>query len=356
MVRVIASLTVVVKRRMDFDRRGVALGFLTTGVILALLVWTVGAQAVWNAFTELSVRSILLVLGAGLVWMISWAVLLHTILYSLDIRTSISEAFTLFASAEFANNVTPFGQAGGKPLGAFFISRATRAEYETCLGGLVSMDAINLIPSIGFAILGTIFYAARFAVTDDLLLALGIVTVLVGCTATAAVLVWTRRRRVEAMIVRIGERVLLAFSSAVSIVPPPSEVDLAAHISGFFDAIERVGERRDTLGQALVYSTVGWLFAFLVLFLSIHAITGSVSIPLFMLFLVIPITEAAILLPLPGGAGGAEAALVLLLVPTTALTAPTAASVALVYRGATYWLATLLGGIATAVIEANNTS
>jgi uncharacterized membrane protein YbhN (UPF0104 family) len=49
--------------------------------------------------------------------------------------------------------------------------------------------------------------------------------------------------------------------------------------------------------------------------------------------------------------GGVEFALVLLLVPITGVPAAAATTAALVYRGATYWLPTAVGGLSTAWLQ-----
>ena len=69
---------------------------------------------------------------------------------------------------------------------------------------------------------------------------------------------------------------------------------------------------------------------------------------------VVPVGSIAGATPLPGGLGGLEAAFIALLVPTAGVSASGATAAVLIHRGATYWLPTLFGGGAAAVIGADS--
>jgi uncharacterized membrane protein YbhN (UPF0104 family) len=64
----------------------------------------------------------------------------------------------------------------------------------------------------------------------------------------------------------------------------------------------------------------------------------------------VPIGAIAGVTPLPGGLGGLDAALIVLLTATTGIAAPIATAAVLIHRGASFWLVTLFGGGAAAVV------
>jgi uncharacterized membrane protein YbhN (UPF0104 family) len=66
--------------------------------------------------------------------------------------------------------------------------------------------------------------------------------------------------------------------------------------------------------------------------------------------LVVPISAVAGVTPLPGGAGGIESVLLLLLVaaPLPAVTKSVALAAIVVFRGLVYWVPVVLGGAVVA--------
>ncbi|MFB6186734.1 MAG: flippase-like domain-containing protein, partial [Halobacteriaceae archaeon] len=160
---------------MDFDRRGILVGFGAAIIILIGLVWVVGVDNVLSTLNMLSLSDIIILLLIALGWLLVWSLALRVVLNILDIPADPIEAFLLFTAATFANNITPFGQAGGEPFSALLISRATEAEYERALAAIASIDTLNFIPSILLAILGLSYYLLVFAVGNQIILILGIV-------------------------------------------------------------------------------------------------------------------------------------------------------------------------------------
>ncbi|MFC7167448.1 lysylphosphatidylglycerol synthase transmembrane domain-containing protein [Halospeciosus flavus] len=336
---------------MEFDSRGVALGFLGAAAVLGALLWFVGFAQIRQALALLSAQSLLLIVGAGLCWLGSWGLTLRQVLDSLDVRTSVPKAILLYASAAFANNITPFGQAGGEPFSALLISRATDSKYETGLAAIASVDTLNFIPSIALATIGMAYYVTMFAVGDSILLVAGIVGTLAVGIPILGYLLWTNREAVKHGIARVLAPTFATLGGVVPGVPSPTRKAIRGRVGAFFGAVERVGQKREDLATAVLCSALGWLFMCLALYFSLRALVPGNGIPVFIVFIVVPVATIASILPLPGGAGGVETAIVLLLVPTTGITAATATSAAIVYRGGTYWLSTLLGGIAAAVLE-----
>jgi len=96
----------------------------------------------------------------------------------------------IYAGAVFANNVTPFGQAGGEPVAALLISKTSDARYETSLVGIASVDVLNVVPSISLILVGVGYYATTAALGDHLVTAVGSAVVLIAGIVIALGLVW----------------------------------------------------------------------------------------------------------------------------------------------------------------------
>ena len=133
-------------------------------------------------------------------------------------------------------------------------------------------------------------------------------------------------------------------------VPVPTPEGIEARIDGFFRAIERVAANPRGLAVALVASAVGWLLQTVALRLAFDAV--GVHVPLSLVLVVVPIGAIAGGTPLPGGAGGIETVLVVLLLaaPLPQVTEATTVAAVVIFRGAVYWIPTLLGGLVVAWI------
>ena len=82
----------------------------------------------------------------------------------------------------------------------------------------------------------------------------------------------------------------------------------------------------------------------LALWIAFRAI--SVSIPFVVMLFVVPMGALASITPLSGGAGGIETVLVTILASllTIAIGLETALAAVVIFRGAVYWIPTVIGG------------
>ncbi|MFB6111878.1 MAG: YbhN family protein [Halobacteriaceae archaeon] len=334
---------------MDADWRSVIVGFVAAAAILAGLIYVVGADEVFAALAMLETRDFLLLVGATSGYLLAWSLALRTVLSALDVEATLVESVLLFTSATFANNVTPFGQAGGEPFSALLVARATDSEYEASLAAIASVDTINFIPSIVLSGLGLAYYLAVFAVGDQLVPVVAVVLVLALGVPLVGYLVWRFRRRLQRVIVGIVHPITAILGRYVPSFVAPSRPNIRRRVRGFFTAIERVADSRATLVEALLFSAMGWGCMALALWLALGAVGHAV--PIAAALIAAPVGAIASVTPLPGGLGGVELAVVLIVVPITTVTPEIAASAALVYRGATYWLPTVGGGMATVFLE-----
>ena len=327
---------------MRLDLRASAAGFLGAVVVLGALTYLVGVGNLLAALSTAETAVAGAVIAAAAVWLTAWALALRTVLGALEAAISPWRATAVYAGVLFANNVTPFGQAGGEPVSALLVSEAARTEYETALAAIASADALNFVPSTAIGLIGVTYFSVTVAIGDRLRWASAAVVALSVALPVAGFLAWRHRRRLEAAAVGLLAPLSRVVGRYAPRVEAPPRASVAARVGGFFEAIEVVGTDRRTLVAAVGLSTLGWLAQSAALWLALYAV--GVVAPVAAVLVAVPVGAIAGVTPLPGGLGGIEAVLVALLVPLAGIGAPTAAAAVVLHRGAIYWLPTLLGG------------
>jgi len=330
---------------MNGDRWATILGFLGGLVVLAFVMWLVGIQEMLDALltVERPVMVPVILLNA-VVWLAAWGMALRTVLGALGQPIAVHEAVLVFTAAVFSNNVTPFGQAGGEPVTAYLISEATDSEYETGLAAIASVDALHFVPSLGYAAVGLVFVAGgQLAFDQNVIYASMAVVALVVALPVAAFLGWRYRYELEAGVVRVLTPVLQGIGRVVPRRDPPEVAVIERRIEAFFAAIDRVAGNRTTLLEAIGFSAFGWLLLCVSMWLSLYALGFQVSFAA--VLLAVPMGAIAGITPLPGGLGGVESVLIVLLVPMTGVAGAVVGAAVLVHRAATYAFPTIVGGL-----------
>lgn len=327
---------------MDVDLRASLAGFAGALVVLVLLFWLVGIQRILDALSQAdpALTGVVLAVAAG--WLTAWGLSLWTVLGVLGSPVSPVRSVAVFAASMFANNVTPFGQAGGEPVSALFISRATDSEYESGLAAIASVDSLNFIPSIGLAALGIAYFSTQIAFGRRLRVATFAVGTLAVGVPVLAYVAWRYRERVEKTAVRALMPVFRGFGRVLPRRTPPTSEAVHVRVRGFTRAVGRVATDRRSLAMALGFSFAGWFCLATSLWVSLSAV--GVTVPFAVTLVAVPVGAIAGVTPLPGGLGGVEAVLVGLLVALGV--GPTVATAAvMLHRAATYWLPMLVGGV-----------
>ena len=333
--------------------RATVLGFGGAFLVFAALFYLVGVDELVSELQRADLRLVAVVGVAVLGWLAAWSVSLRTVLSVLGVPLTYRRSFLVFAGATFANNVTPFGQAGGEPLTALLLARVTDAEYERGLAAIASVDTLNFVPSITLALFGVGYYATEFTFGRNLEIAAGAVVVLAVGVPAVVYVGWQRRYDLEERVVGLVVPVVRRVASVAPRVSPPTPETIERRITGFFTAIERVATDRESLAVALAFSATGWFLQMTALWVAFRAVDSNVSFAVALF--AIPIAAIAGVTPLPGGSGGIEAVLVFLLVTATGpLVGPgTATAAVVIYRGTVYWLPTLIGGGVAAWVGLN---
>jgi len=334
------------------DVRATIVGFLAAAVVFAALFWFVGVDRILRALGRADLRIVAVVGVMMLGWLVAWSLALGTVLDVLGTRLSVTDSFLAYASAAFANNVTPFGQAGGEPIAAFLIADAADESFEKGLAAIASVDTINFAPSITLATIGLGYYATTTALGPRLEVAAVSVAVLAVGVPTLVLAAWHRRYALERRTIRALTPVLRGLGRALPRASPPDPETIDERIRRFFGSIERVATDRRGLARALAFSTLGWGLQAGALWVTFVALGRPIpaAVPL----IVVPVGAIASATPMPGGLGGIESVHVLLLVATTGVGLPVATAGVIIHRVGGFWLATLVGAAAMGILRARS--
>ncbi|MFH5800792.1 YbhN family protein [Haladaptatus sp. CMAA 1911] len=335
---------------MKIHSRSIWLGFLSAAMVLLMLLWFIGIGEISAAFAKLTTRSVAVIFGLALAWMLSWSLALHRILNVVGAKSSVWVAFLLFASSVFADNITLFGQAGGGPFSALLISNSTKTTYETGLASITSFDALNLLPSITLAVIGLSYYAVQYAVGQHLSLIMILIAGTIVCLPIVSYTSWRYSTQINSKLTHLLTVILQYSTIFIPSYEPPGQDAIRERVDGYFQTIHRISTNPTDLFAASMYLTIGWVLMGLIMFVSIQTLLGSVNFPLFVVFIIVPVATIASVTPLPGGTGGVEVAITLLLLPM-GISKEVALGAALIYRLGTYWFSTLLGGICVLILE-----
>ncbi|MFC6728520.1 lysylphosphatidylglycerol synthase transmembrane domain-containing protein, partial [Natronoarchaeum mannanilyticum] len=269
--------------------RMLAAGVAGALAIFAVLFYLIGGGEILEVLTSAQPSLVGATVGVGLAWLLAWSLMLRTILGTLGIAVTAFRSFAIYSAAAFANNVTPFGQAGGEPVAALLISRSSTARYETGLVGIASLDVLNVVSSLALIGFGVSYYAVHFTLGERLGTAIGLVAALAGAIAFVFWYVWRHHERfidrTAGAVARFTQR--LPFDRFEGI----DEADIVDRMERFFGHVERVAVNRRRLALTLGLSTLGWLLQTAALVAAFAAV--GYSAPVYVALFVIPLGNMA---------------------------------------------------------------
>jgi len=332
--------------------RATAGGFALTLVVLGAIALVAGPRRIVTALSGARPAVVLAMVGVALVWQLSWGLALRTVLGILGNRISVPLSFFVFNAATFANNVTPFGQAGGEPITALLVSKVGDCEYETGLASIASVDALNFVPSIALGSVGIAYFAATITLGRRLEIAALALGTMAVALPVGAVLGWRYRYAVERKAIAVVTPLIRWITRVVPRLSPPTPEALAARVENFFGTIERIATDRRGLLVALAFSAAGWLLQMGCLWLAALALGYGDALSVAAILVVVPLGAVAGVTPLPGGAGGIEAIIASVLVATTGIGVVGASAIALLHRSVIYWVPLSIGGVSASYFGA----
>ncbi len=315
----------------------VGIGFLIALAIIYLLAVGVGLNRLRRVLARAQLRWVVAGCLSTALCLVAWARVWQVVLGVAGFDVGFRKLVVTFYAATFANYVTPLGQAGGEPFIAYVLSRDTEASYEDSLASVVTADLLNLFPFFSFAGIGFAALLYNASLPDQVRpLALGLGGMAVG-VPVFAVLGWRFR-------FRLGNVVLWLAAPIARRARFVSLSGLRQRLRDLNAAFERIADDPWALARALVYSYLGWVFFALPLYFAGLAIGADLT--LLLVFFIVPASTLAGLVPSPGGLGGVEAALLVLLIGLGGLGQAPALAATLLYRIESYVFGLVAGGAA----------
>ncbi|MCJ7450600.1 MAG: flippase-like domain-containing protein, partial [Candidatus Nanohaloarchaeota archaeon QJJ-9] len=123
-------------------------------VILAVFFHFIGIGEIIKAFRSAKLPFALIgfVSGFGMVlgWIAIWRMVYNLTGYTFNLK----ELFEIYFAGNFANNITPFGQAGGEPFIAYIMSKKTDLSFSKSFAGVMCADVLRGVPYLVLSFLG----------------------------------------------------------------------------------------------------------------------------------------------------------------------------------------------------------
>jgi len=324
-------------------------GFAVAALVFAVLFWYIGVDEIAAALGRADLPLVAVAGGLMLAWIAVQGAALWVVWRILDITVPLRSAVLVFAGTAFANNVTPFGQAGGEPIAALLTTDVSDADYENALAAIAGADALNFVPSTGLALVGSATYAVLSTVSPRLRSVVWIVLAFGATTAALALAGWKRRETVEAVVVRLATPPLRLIARLVPRLSVPTPERVQQGFEQFFGSIERIATDRRRLAKALGFSTLGLVCQATAMWVVFVAL--GTPIPVYVPFFVIPVGTMASVGPTPGGLGSIESVHVVLLTTMTATPAAVVAAAVVIHRLGGFFLTMTVGGGSLALLR-----
>lgn len=321
-------------------------GFVAALTILAAFTWLVGWQDIIT--TIIAARTGTLLAGAlvsftGILLLgVSWWIMVKDVAM-LPFRDGIS----VFLPAQFMNAITPLGQLGGEPFIAYLVSQDADIPIEDSFGAILAADLLNTVPFFTLSLTGIIIFLIYTPINGLITSILKIVLGIAALVALAVILIW----RKEGWTIRFFGELGAILRSIIRFTGLQNRPKLGRINRRL---MREKGKRfsqilKDTLRQprkvaaALTITHIANLLSAFGLYLIILAL--GVDAPISALLFLLPAAMLAGYLPLPGGLGGIEVALTLLLIAIIDLPASIASAAVLLFRFSTYWTTIFTGGV-----------
>jgi len=281
-----------------------------------------------------------------------WSEALRRVLASVGHEVGGLRYRAAFMSGELAKQVVPMGHSGGPVFVSYAVSRETDSPYESTLAAATVVEFVNIGASVLLATLGLgVVLVGWQGPMDSVFLAL-LAGLVVAATALFGVgaLVYYRRALVERFVLSVagvGRDTVGRLSGGVREALEAERIQ--STFGTYYAAFDRALVDRNEVRRAAVLSFLGWALFLLPLWTSFLALDVRVSYAL--VVFVVPVLSLVNVVPLPGGLGGFEVALAVVVVALVGIEFPAATAAVFLYRLSNYWFVVLVGVVASAIVS-----
>ncbi|GAB3019812.1 flippase-like domain-containing protein [Natronobiforma cellulositropha] len=320
--------------------RRVAVGLSVALVLVGVLVYGVGWEAVLEHLRAANPVAFAAAAGAGAVILALRGVLLRQLLGPVEGSARGGAFATAFLAGYFARSTLPWGRSTGAPVTAYLLARNSESAFEDNLAVVTVAEVFAFVASVVVGLVGLAMFVGVESPEGDLLLTLSLVAV-GSLLVVGMVVVLVGQDRAHALFGALAARWDRFAERSPRL--PGGRGRVRGRLEGFFATLDAVSAARRTLVAAFAVALCSWVVNALPLYFSLLAL--GVDAPLALSLACAPLASFGGVIPLPGGTGGIEYALAGLLVATVGLSGDLATAVTLLYRLSTYWQHVLLGGL-----------
>jgi uncharacterized protein (TIRG00374 family) len=328
-----------------------------SGIILWLLVFAAfvaltGIGDFVDSVAQITPTEFLVILAVVGVGVVAMGTCLYILARSLGLGLSPIESIFLNTSVSLAHNLTPFGQAGGVPIGAAILSKRAKGQYEECLAAISAKDIVSFVPAILVFVFGSMYIAVyEQSIPDPVRPLLGAFALFVTAIVAAVVGVRLYPEFTRGVLHRLVGGVN-ALATRLPLLPSLDQTEVERRVESFADSIGDVAADRSSVVLASAMATTSFLAQGTLLWLTLGAVGLDVSLALAVF--AVPLSLLASGLPLPGGSGGVESVQVLFLGAMTAIEPAAVIPAVVLSRGLVYWTPIVLGSLTLFGLQVQN--
>jgi len=331
------------------QKRQAAVGILFWVLIFGAFITLTGFGNFVETIDRISVQELRWILVAVATGVVAMGSCLYVIGRNLDLGGGLIETIFLNTSVSLAHNLTPFGQAGGAPIGAAILSQRLDGDYEECLAALSMKDIVSFTPAILVFIFGGGYLALyEQSIPERVRPLIAAFSVFVIGIVLAVLAVRTYPGYVQ----RILERLVGGLNGVAERLPlapslEPAEVN--ERVNSFSQSIGQVASDKPTVILASTLATTSFVAQGCLLYLTLTAIGIEISVAL--AIFIVPVSLLASGLPLPGGSGGVEGVQIAMIVATVGADFAEATPAVVLSRGLVFWTPIVLGSITLLALQ-----
>jgi uncharacterized protein (TIRG00374 family) len=319
---------------------------VVTGITLWLLVFgafviLTGPEEFRGNIDAISYEELAVMLVAVAAGVVSMGLCLYVLARNLGLGLSAVESVFLNAAVSLAHNLTPFGQAGGIPVGAAIVSTRSTSRYEEILAALSMKDIVSFVPAILiFVFVGPYLLLVEQSIPATIRPILGAFSLFVVLICGLVVAIHRNSARAHRLLQRIAAGVNRTVARLPR-VPALDADELERRLDDFSDSLGELASHRPTVVLASAFATGSFLAQGTLVWLTFGAI--GVEIPLSLAIFSVPVSLLASGLPLPGGTGGVEAVQITVITVFVGVATGSATTAVVLSRGLVFWTPIVLG-------------
>ena len=324
--------------------------FVNLGIAFAILFafitfvgWGEIFSAIKGAYPVFVVLGITAGITSTFVRGFTWKIIFESFGYDY----SLGELFQIYYTGVFANGVTPLGQLGGEPFLAYVLSKKYDINYEKKFGALFSADMIISLPFFTMSVAGLVYFLTLYPSRPIISLLSAFILLPTIGVVLFFIATWHLKGFVKRAAIRIRNMIL----SVVNFITfnwdqlkiDSDGGDMHEKVDRFYESVEFAFTNKGTVSRAIYVSHLARFMDFV----SVFAFLLSLGIkPEFLTVLfIVPMAGMGFYLPLPGGIGGQQLIMSLLLVFIANIPLSTASAAVLMYRISTFGFIMLVGGL-----------